>query len=234
MGRRRWTLALLAVGVCVLAVPAGSRSSGPPGVMDTRGFRLDPPVAFGDFHMTEGYEGSYVGVVECAGEPADSDCLWKARSNMASPGITPEDADRIVRNATGTGADYIRRSEAPESRNTLVFRGLQGEIRDPEGAARRMMRSIERNEQVPFLQGSHTEWSGPAQDFRIDSAPGAVMICRNSQYSELFETEIVSWMEAICVWADQSTVAAIRGYDVSLDELAVLTAELHRTARVRG
>jgi hypothetical protein len=59
------------------------------------------------------------------------------------------------------------------------------------------------------------------------------MICRDSSSSEVVETEIVSWMDATCVWADQTTVAATRGHDVSLKELAVLTAELHRTARVR-
>ncbi|UUS32243.1 MULTISPECIES: hypothetical protein [Streptomyces] len=201
---------------------------------DTRGFRLDPPVAFADFRMTERYKGSYVGVVGgvvgCAGE--EWDCL-KDWSYVTRPGITPEDADRIVRNAVGTGANYIRRSDIPEAQNRLVFRALQGDVPDPEGAARRMMRSIERNEQVPFQLGPHTKWAWPAQHSRIEGAPGTAMICRHSRYSEVAGTEIASSVDATCVWADHSTVAAIKGYDMPLDDLADLAAELHRTARVR-
>jgi hypothetical protein len=202
-------------------------------VWDTRGSRLDPPTAIADFRITERYKGSYIGVVECADEHADADCL-KDRSNVTRPGITPEDADRIVANATGTGADYERRSEFPEAQNRLVVRALHGEIPDPEGAARRMMRSIERNEQVPFRLGPHTEWAGPARYSRIEGTPGTAMICRDSLYSEVVGVEIVSSQEATCVWADQSTVAAIRGYDIRVDELTDLAAALHRTARARG
>ncbi|WP_189532809.1 hypothetical protein [Streptomyces roseolilacinus] len=190
-------------------------------------------MAFADFRMTDRLEESYVGEVGCAGEPAAPDCLRSTRADATGPGITPEDADRIVRNATGTGADYIRRSEAPESQNILVFRGLQGEVPDPERAARRMMRLIEKDEQVPFRRGPHVQRSGPYRDFPVEGAPGAVMICQDSDYSEVIGTEISSWSDATCIWADRSTVAATRGHGIRLDELAALTAELHGTARVR-
>ncbi|MFF8383838.1 hypothetical protein ACF053_09350 [Streptomyces kanasensis] len=153
---------------------------------------------------------------------------------MTRPGITPEDADRIVGNATGTGANYERRSEFPEAQNRLVVRALHGEVPDPEGAARRMMRSIERNEQVPFQVGPHTEWVGPARYSRVEGTPGTALICRDSRYSEVVGVEIVSSRQATCVWADRSTVAAIKGYDITPDELVDLVAEFHRTARARG
>ncbi|MCP9958929.1 hypothetical protein [Streptomyces sudanensis] len=231
MRRRRWTWALFAVGAGVLAVPAGSLSSLE--TTDTSGFRLKPPVAFADFRMTDRHEGPYVGVPKCAGGPAAPNCLRSTRPDAPGPGITPEDADRIVKGATGTGADYTRLSKYPEFQDTLVFRGLQGEVSDPGAAARRMLRSIERNEQVPFRQSPDMEWQLSAESFPIEGAPEAVMICRSSGYSELFGTEIVGWRSETCVWADRSTVAATRTQGIDLKELAALTAELHRTARVR-
>ncbi|MEV5442143.1 hypothetical protein AB0N23_06285 [Streptomyces sp. NPDC052644] len=233
MPRSRWSWALPAVCAGLLAVPAGSGASGPSAVMDSRGFRLEPPVAFADFRMTGRVEGSYVGPVRCAGQAAGSTCPGTPSPQAAGPGITPEDAGRVVGDATGTGADYMCRSEIPESQNILVFRPLQGEVPHPEEAARRMMRSIERDEQVPFRQGPHTSWSGPARHFPIEGAPGAVMICWDRAYSEPLGTEIASWMDATCVWADHRTVAATRGHSIRVEDLAVLTAELRRAARVR-
>ncbi|WP_405999500.1 hypothetical protein [Streptomyces sp. NBC_00829] len=194
---------------------------------DTRGYKLDPPRSVDDY-VVLGNDLSYVGIVDCAGEPSDADCV-QGETEVKGTGITPRDADRIVRNASGTGAEYAVggwRSNGTTGGKQLTFRGLWGEIHAPEKAVARFLRSAGKGEQIPF---HGIKWVGQEKEFDLDGYDGAVMTCRNAVYGN-GENETP---RAFCVWADHSTVAATEHSRISLPELAELTADLYRTSRVR-
>ncbi|MDQ0938451.1 hypothetical protein [Streptomyces sp. V1I1] len=95
---------LIVAGAAALAVLAGGVYTMTYPEADTRGYMLDPPRSVGEY-VVLGNDLSYVGIVDCAGEPSDADC-FQGETEVKGTGITPRDAGRIVRNASGTGADY--------------------------------------------------------------------------------------------------------------------------------
>lgn len=226
--------ALLAVGVAALAVFAACLHTVLPVLTEdvgTRGYRLDPPRSVGAFQEERRFGDTYVGRVRCGGMPSDSDCEL-VQTEVGGIGITPSDARRIVVGASGTGADYEAGEPGGEYSRYLVFRGLQGNVPDPDAALRAMFRSIDRGEQSPF-RPSGEKWDGPPRPVRLDGYEGAVMRCRGGEdtYQDVHGT-VITRPVAMCVWADHSTVAAT-ALDTSVQELRRLTTELYRTARVK-
>lgn len=226
--------AMLAAGTAALAVFAGCAHvavSGKTEPVDTRGYRLAPPKSVGPFKAEYLYGDTYVGVIDCDDAPSDADCYIGATEG-GGIGITPRDANRIIAGATGTGATY--RGQEPEVKGRyFMFRGLQGNVPDPEKALRAMLRSLHRKEQQPFYDGG-VKWDGPARPVPFPGYEGAVMWCRKGEeaYKDATSGTVTRDPVARCVWADHSTVVATES-DSSVTELVELTRELHRTARVR-
>ncbi|MEU2181500.1 hypothetical protein [Streptomyces thermolilacinus] len=224
--------AMLAAGAAALAVFAGCAHvavSGKTEPVDTRGYRLAPPKSVGPFKAEYLYGDTYVGVIDCDDAPSDADCYIGATEG-GGIGITPRDANRIIAGATGTGADYWQREPDMKGRY-FYFRGLQGNVPDPEKALRAMLRSIHRKEQEPFSDAG-VKWDGPARPVRFPGYEGAVMWCRKGEKLLKDGRTVTGDPVARCVWADHSTVVATQS-DSSVTELVELTRELHRTARVR-
>ncbi|MDQ0938452.1 hypothetical protein [Streptomyces sp. V1I1] len=118
-----------------------------------------------------------------------------------------------------------RRDDGTTEGKWLTFRGLWGEIPDPQEAVARFLRSAGGDEQFPF---HGIKWAGPEEEFHLDGYDGAVMTCRNAVHGNGEDAP-----RAFCVWADHSTVAATEHSRISLSELAELTTGLYRTSRVR-
>ncbi|CAL9279584.1 hypothetical protein [Streptomyces sp. SudanB25_2051] len=222
------TAALAVFAVCVHAA-ASERSER----VDTRGYRLAPPRSVGGMPQKRSFGDTYVGVVDCEGQPSDADC-HQAQTEVWGIGITPRDAHRIIAGATGTGADYRRGEPGAVGSRYLAFRGLQGPVPDPEAALRRMVLSISRDEQ-PVFGDYGVRWAGPFRPFPLSGYDRAVMECRQGEYrhTSVYDGSVTRIPRSLCVWADRGTVAATES-NVSVRELAKLTAELHRTARVKG
>ncbi|MFC4609448.1 hypothetical protein ACFO9E_16715 [Streptomyces maoxianensis] len=229
----RLQTALIAVGVGAILVLAGSGCTAASEGADTRGYKLAPPRLVGEYKEHRRFGNTYVGIVDCAGQPSDADC-YAAKTEVWGIGVEPKDANRIVEKATGTGADYVLGDVDAEGARYLVFRGLQGRIPDPDKAVARMFRSIEKSEQLPFSFG-HTKWVGGPKTFDLEGFKGAVMKCRKSLYTfkDVYDGTVTRTPRVVCVWADHSTVAATELADASPSELADLTAELYRTSRVK-
>lgn len=223
MGGRWKRTGVSVVGVVALAVVAGGCATEADVVVDTRGYRLDPPRKVG-VHEQYGDDLRYIGSVDCTGEPSDSDC-YAAKTEVQGIGIEQEAADRIVQKASGTGADYLKGPENPRGW-WLAFRGLWGDIPDPEEAHDRFVASMGAGAQIPFRK---IEWVGKAEEFPLDGFDGAMMTCREAAYS--YDKDKTP--HAVCVWADHSTVAATELAETSLPELAKLTEQLYKTSRVK-
>jgi hypothetical protein len=224
----------VAAGVAALAVLAGclhSATSDDPPEADTRGHRLAPPDRVGDYRAERVFRDTYVGRISCAGQPSDADCALYA-TEVRGVGITPGDADRIVRGAVGGGALY--RLGEPDAKDAayMSLRGLQGEVPDPHAAVKLMFRSLRAGQHHSFRPGA---WDGPPRSFPLDGFAGAVMTCRRAVTVDETAAEPAQRRdeEVYCVWADHSTVAFVNRPGGSLPEAADLTAELYRTARVR-
>ncbi|GAA3377679.1 hypothetical protein GCM10020367_54290 [Streptomyces sannanensis] len=203
--------------VALAALVGGCTTAG----ADTRGYKLAPPRSVGEYEKRSG-DFRYVGKIDCAGQPSDADC-YQGATEVIGIGISPRDANRIVRNASGTGAYY--RSGPPEGAadtKWLAFRGLQGDIPEPDQAVDRFFRSIAKREQVPFRGIKLVR--GTVEDFGIGGYDGAVMRCRKAKGT------YNGAPEAVCVWADHSTVAAVNA-PLSMSELADLTRQLYKTSR---
>ncbi|MFF4230238.1 hypothetical protein [Streptomyces sp. NPDC001820] len=235
MSTGRLRTALIAVGVGALLVLAGSGCTAFSEEADTRGYKLAPPRLVGEYKENRRFGNTYVGIVDCAGQPSDADC-YAAKTEVWGIGVEPNDANRIVEKATGTGADYVLGDVNAEGARYLVFRGLQGRIPDPDKAVARMFRSIEKSEQFPFsFSFSDTKWVGGPKTFDLEGFKGAVMKCRKSLHTvkNVYDGTVTRTPHVVCVWADHSTVAATELRHATAPELADLTAELYRTSRVK-
>ncbi|WP_228984027.1 hypothetical protein [Streptomyces sp. DH12] len=225
---------LLASGVAALAVLTGclySATSDDQPEADTRGHRLAPPDRVGDHRAERASRDTYVGRTSCAGQPSDADCALYA-TEVRGVGITPGDADRIVRGAVGGGALYRLGEPDAKDASYMSFRGLQGAVPDPRAAVKPMFRSLRAGQHHSFRLGA---WDGPPRSFPLDGFAGAVMTCRRTVTVVGTAADAAQRRdeEVYCVWADHSTVAFVNLPGGSLTEAAGLTAELYRTARVR-
>ncbi|MCS0638428.1 hypothetical protein NX801_22780 [Streptomyces sp. LP05-1] len=219
--------------MATLLVLAGSGCTAASEEADTRGYRLAPPRSVGEYKEYRRYGNIHVGTVDCAGEPTDADC-YAAKTELRGIGIEPDDANRIVHEATGTGADYVTGGLDADGTRHLVFRGLQGQIPDPGEAVARMFRSIEKDERFPF-SFDYTKWVGGPETFELENSADAVMRCRKRlhTFKDVYRNSVTRTPGVICVWADHSTVAATGLLNASPSRPAELTAELYRTSRVR-
>jgi hypothetical protein len=205
-----------------LALLAGGCTSGP--AADTRGYRLKPPPSVDEYKKRTFWpDASYVGKIDCAGQPSDADC-YQGATEVRGIGISPADANRIVKHASGTGNYYSWGPEGEPGTKGLLFRGLWGEIPDPGEAVDRFLRSIKKGEQLPF---SGITITGQTKEFDLDGFDGALMRCQEPKKTG------DNAPKTLCVWADHSTVAGVSASQISLSELADLTSRLYKTSRVK-
>ncbi|MFI1396082.1 hypothetical protein [Streptomyces sp. NPDC020681] len=217
--RKKTGLVVAGVAVVVLAAIGGVLyAQHARGVAeDTRGYKLTPPTSVGEFKKL-GRDKDYLGAFNCIGATSDSDCELAARE-VNGNGMERSDARAIgITNVSGTGADYrVGTEDEPAQQKWVTFRGLSGQVADPGKAVERSFRSIKNGEQYPFSWGKQV---GSPKTVELDGFKGARMKCQDRE-------------APICVWADHSTVAATQSDDLSLSELASLTAELYKTSRTK-
>ncbi|MFI0720202.1 hypothetical protein [Streptomyces sp. NPDC021224] len=198
----------------------------------TYGYAVVPPKTVDGYTADGTSYRKYVGSKSCGYGYYEPLCA--ARVGMRGTGITPADAARIVPESTGTGADYHTTTGS-----LVTFRALQGRVADPRAALYRMIQSIQRGEQTPFVfattADSTSVWTGRSKTVPLSGFKGAVMVClesRNEYYDNAMEGRTTRLLD-FCVWADHSAVGATMGEGVSLDGLAATTADLYRASRAR-